>query len=440
MLSITHLTYGFSFIAELKAGKIFAKDEKSLLKLLRMREEDRMDTYIIRMRIRQKQSIAVFLVTAIMVVILPFLAYLQYTWLGQLSEQEYQHMQNNLRAAAFHCSVEFNQQVISMMRSIGKHTEGTDDAVMNEVRSRIKQWKTTATYPQLISENIALISKPSMEATNEVREEYGSFFLLRNFSGIVLPLNGNTQKVIFIPLNTGYITSSLLPEFIRTYFLTTGASEYEFVVTDNAGVPYFHSTESAPQYIIATADVVVPFILLPPSRPFPSGLSPQDQNKALPRITGDDARMFEQHPHEQHDDAGFIPPQNNDTRLRGNRGEERQERSRLFIKHRTGSLETVVANNRIRNICISFGVLLLLGASVLFLVISASRAKQLAQQQMDFVAGVSNELRTPLAVLKSAGENLADGVIYEKDHTRKYGELIKNEVVRLSEMVEKALT
>ena len=111
----------------------------------------------------------------------------------------------------------------------------------------------------------------------------------------------------------------------------------------------------------------------------------------------------------------------------------------LRLKNREGSLEVAVNNNRLRNIGISFGILLLLGASVVFLLLSTNRARRLAQQQIEFVAGISHELRTPLAVLKSAGENLADGVIQEKERTRKYGELIKSEVLRLSGMVEKAL-
>jgi signal transduction histidine kinase len=76
---------------------------------------------------------------------------------------------------------------------------------------------------------------------------------------------------------------------------------------------------------------------------------------------------------------------------------------------------------------------------MLFLLLSATRAQKLAHQQLEFVAGISHELRTPLAVLKSAGENLADGVIHEREKSRAYGELIKKEVIRLSEMVEKAL-
>lgn len=58
---------------------------------------------------------------------------------------------------------------------------------------------------------------------------------------------------------------------------------------------------------------------------------------------------------------------------------------------------------------------------------------------MEFVATVSHELRTPLAVIRSAGENLADGVVRDDAQIRKYGDLVKNEGRRLTEMVEQIL-
>jgi len=397
--------------------------------------------YIALMHTKQRRHSSAFLATAVIVVILPFFAYLQYTWLGQLSEQEYQHMQNNLRAAAFHCSVEFSQQINHMMRSIGGMVEGTDDVALNEVRTRILRWKASASYSQIISGNVSFCPLPSPETSDELREgDDVSFFLLKNFSGILIPIKGNTKRAILIPFNTAYITSSLLPELIHTYFLTTDASEYEFIITDNTETPYFQSTTRNPRSIMATADIVVPFIMVPPFRPFLSRVMQQDRRQHLHRAL-EDVHIFDQQPHEQQQgDPGFAPHSNNNPRPRESQSNGRNEHSQMYIKHTQGSLETVVANNRMRNLGISFGILLLLGASVIFLVSSASRAAQLAQQQMEFVAGVSHELRTPLAVLKSAGENLADGVISEKDRTQKYGELIKSEVIRLSDMVEKALT
>jgi signal transduction histidine kinase len=111
----------------------------------------------------------------------------------------------------------------------------------------------------------------------------------------------------------------------------------------------------------------------------------------------------------------------------------------LVVKHRAGSLEAAVESARRRNLAISFGILLLLGVSVGFIVLSSRRAQRLATQQMEFVAGVSHELRTPLAVICSAAENLADGVIDSRDQIKRYGGLIRDEGRRLTGMVEQVL-
>jgi signal transduction histidine kinase len=58
---------------------------------------------------------------------------------------------------------------------------------------------------------------------------------------------------------------------------------------------------------------------------------------------------------------------------------------------------------------------------------------------MEFVAAVSPELRTPLAVIRSAGENLADGVVHDEEQVRKYGDLVRSEGRRLTDMVEQIL-
>jgi signal transduction histidine kinase len=111
----------------------------------------------------------------------------------------------------------------------------------------------------------------------------------------------------------------------------------------------------------------------------------------------------------------------------------------VAVRHRSGSLEAVVAGARRRNLAISFGILLLLGVTVGLIVLSSRRAQRLATQQMEFVAGVSHELRTPLAVICSAAENLADGVIDNSEQIKRYGGLIRDEGRRLAGMVEQVL-
>jgi signal transduction histidine kinase len=114
-------------------------------------------------------------------------------------------------------------------------------------------------------------------------------------------------------------------------------------------------------------------------------------------------------------------------------------RWKLILNHQAGSLDRAVSDLLIRNLLVSFGILLLLGISVLLMVITTRRAQRLAQQKIEFVAAISHELRTPLAVICSAGENLADGVVPDLPRARQYGKVIHNEGRRLAEMVDQAL-
>jgi signal transduction histidine kinase len=112
---------------------------------------------------------------------------------------------------------------------------------------------------------------------------------------------------------------------------------------------------------------------------------------------------------------------------------------KLVVTHSSGSLEAAVSSQRRRNLFVSSSVLGLLGASMGLLVLATRRAQRLARQQMEFVAAVSHELRTPLAVIRSAAENLADGVVHDEAKIRSYGELMRTEGRRLTDMVEQIL-
>jgi signal transduction histidine kinase len=112
---------------------------------------------------------------------------------------------------------------------------------------------------------------------------------------------------------------------------------------------------------------------------------------------------------------------------------------RLLVKHPSGSLEQAVNAVRRRNLLVSTSILGVLALSVGFLILSTRRAQDLARQQLEFVATVSHELRTPLAVIRSAADNLADGVVNDETRVRQYGQLVRREGVRLTDLVEQIL-
>ncbi|WP_428235242.1 sensor histidine kinase [Gracilimonas sp.] len=96
--------------------------------------------------------------------------------------------------------------------------------------------------------------------------------------------------------------------------------------------------------------------------------------------------------------------------------------------------ETLIKNL----IVLGVAVLFLLGA-LIFMFVTAQRERHLAQRQASFLANVTHELKTPLAVMQAAGENISDGRVTEPKRLKQYGEHIYNESIRLRSMIEKLL-
>ena len=114
-------------------------------------------------------------------------------------------------------------------------------------------------------------------------------------------------------------------------------------------------------------------------------------------------------------------------------------RWQLFVRHRSGSLDTVVAWARWRNLSVTAGIFLLMLVTLAALMVFTRRSQRLAELQMNFVAGVSHELRTPLTVIRTAAHNLRGKLAYNPSQVERYGALIQQESERLTSLVEQIL-
>lgn len=220
--------------------------------------------------------------------------------------------------------------------------------------------------------------------------------------------------IVLLRLDPDYLRAQLLPQLAEAHF--GPVAEREFVVS-----------------VVRRNDRSIVFATDPHAGGF---LAPQpsDVQRSLPGRGGrpgldrreDGGGPGPRPPDEAHGREARRPPEEESPWL-------------LVARHRGGSLEDTVARIRTRNLAVGFGVLALLGATAVILATGAQRARRLARQQMEFVAGVTHELNTPLAAIRSAGQNLADGIVRDPAQVRRYGGLIEKEGGRLTALVAQVL-
>jgi len=339
---------------------------------------------------------------------------------------------------------------------------------MSNLRKRLEDERAKH---ELLQERLRESIRLKMNVRGETNAQKMVFQLALNYvdedlPGLVIPISGPigaspNEEAMSIPgvrsyrviaLDADYISRVLIPELAGRHF-GDSAGEYTIAVTKRGQTDQvvYRSDAGAPETALAGGDVTAGFfkILFEETNRFIfAQLRRHDVNapvqSSLPlnrhRIVilgaedigsgkNESDAVLQRLPFGQRAEGVTRPSLN-----RNNEGGWR-----LAVTHRAGSLEAAVAATRRRNLAINFGILLLLGASVGFIVLSSRRAQRLATQQMEFVAGVSHELRTPLAVICSAAENLADGVIDNRDQIKRYGGLIRDEGRKLTGMVEQVL-
>lgn len=111
----------------------------------------------------------------------------------------------------------------------------------------------------------------------------------------------------------------------------------------------------------------------------------------------------------------------------------------LDIAHKGTPLNTAFRQKSRRVLFFSLGLEVLLVAAVVFLAVGSRNMQRLADQKMRFVAGISHELRTPVAAIAMLSRNQADGLVAGSDRVKQYGDLIHQQTRRLNEMIENTL-
>lgn len=110
------------------------------------------------------------------------------------------------------------------------------------------------------------------------------------------------------------------------------------------------------------------------------------------------------------------------------------------VWRRPGAAEAVVSQARWRNFILGGVLTALILAAGTFLVQVTRKRREVAAEQMRFVANVSHELRTPLTVIRGAAHNLKSKIVKDAERVTHYAGLIDRNAHELSEMVNQVLT
>ena len=231
------------------------------------------------------------------------------------------------------------------------------------------------------------------------------------------------QEWLLLDLDADHIGQTLLSEMLNRYLGQNGKLEYdaEVVARNNPAVTIYRSPTDASGRTAWIADASVD--LLEIARPQSAAPEPSPSPRAAP-MDSDASRPA----------TRIVAPSNTAPEPGPNRA-----LWNLRIHHHAGSLETIVAKGRRTNDLLAAGLLLLIFVTTYALVRFSRRAQNLAELQMNFVAGVSHEVRTPLTVIRTAAYNLRGDLASQPGQVARYGALIREQAEKLSALVEQVL-
>ncbi len=343
---------------------------------------------------------------ALIALLLPALAFLQYRWQGELSGLEGLRARQNLVAGTVRLSTEFDAhlaQVYTGLSAIDPGAPASHDAARQAIPAGVVK-ALYAVGPSGGHSSVRTIAGivPGADAAaipawlSDLADSPAALgrTLHADIPAIVVHPASADQPRLVAALDMERIASEVIPTILAGCFEGGIPSAFDVLIIRD-DLPDQVVYRSRPELAVADFDPAVAPIPL-------FAIHGRDLTRAAAlRLTPDAAA----------------------------------HRWRVYLQHQSGALEATLGAVRVRNLAIGIGVLLLLAVSIGLLVASAHGMQRAAREQLELVARMSHELRTPLATITSAGENLADEVVSSPADARHYGELIKREGRRLSKTI-----
>jgi len=413
------------------------------------------------MRFKAHRASLTLLLIGVLVALLGLLAVLQYKWLGQISVAERQTMQTNLRTQGRALQEEINKEIELAGSRVRMSLADYRKDSWGELIERYSRWKSNTTYPGLIKSvylaradgdgqfNLMMLDESAKrlepagwpDSFADIRRRFAP---MRRSYGSATERQERKEREevrsIGSLIEHGYVAEDIpavvrfLVEFERLEEPKNPAER------ERLKAETIETIEQSPLAIIVLdldylRQVFIPALFK--QRFTADGSLDYDLAFVYRKAADEKSEKAARASDNAHTPSGDLAI---NMFLGTSSGElNHGPRWQIVINHRAGSLDAAVAQARGRNLVVSFGILSLLAISTIIIIIISRRAQRLARKQIDFVAGVSHEFRTPLAVIHAVSENLADGLITDKQQVEECGAVIRNDTRRLAGMVEQVL-
>ncbi|HVS63336.1 MAG TPA: HAMP domain-containing sensor histidine kinase [Thermoanaerobaculia bacterium] len=409
--------------------------------------------------------------TCAMAVLLAALAVLEVRWAGQVGRGEGERLKRDLEAAASRIADDLDREVSRAFIAF-LPARASDQPIEQRLAEGWRRWNATALAPELVAavyavtaharggpsslwrvdaesaglepvpwppELARLIERLAAERGRGGVPRPGSReVVLPQLPGLLLVSpprppwaraareDGSEEqtRAVIVAFDRGVLTAELLPDLLDTHLGPEPRQTEVLIVARSRGREVVYSTREAAASARGEGDVRRPLFSL----------------RLFPDLRAQGFQSFFDDPEIRHRVEGARrhgAGQPSPGRM-PYAGAEGAAWTLVLTRHE-GSVEAAVAKLRRRNLGIGLGVVALLGGTAALLLVSARHVQRLARREMELVAGITHELRTPLAAIGSAADNLADGVVRDPVQIRRYGSLIRGETHRLGALVAQVL-
>lgn len=425
-----------------------------------------------------------YLLFAGLTLLLIALGVLQYRWLTQISASESEKARARLNEDTQRLASDFNRELQSVYFPFQVDAEAWKQGSWQEFNERYHFWSTRTAYPSLVTDLYLLRiddvnSVLRYDATNgrfvpvqvgtgldQIRDRLaipGGFKpAYEDLSTLVMPVHDLQPRVgpdiitvkmrepaslkmepvfgyLIIKLDPEVIRSQILPDLTAKYF---PEGQYRTAVIDSEGRAVYSSIgPGSPDAAAPLFDLAPDDLMFFANRELLSTLDEKHEKMVVSSHV--ETHTFNENVNTGQGVVTLSVKRSGRPRMSPLTASavaaDAPRPWMIEVQHASGSLDAAMVSTLRRNLAAGFGLLFLLAGATGAVVISTVRARSFAQRQVDFVSSVSHEFRTPLAVIYSAGENLADGVAKDGTQVSRYGDLIKAEGRKLSGMVEQIL-